>query len=466
MKFLFKYLKGFLGRITGVMGIKLLGTALELMIPFVMEHLIDHVVPQNSFSHVLLWGGIMIALAVAVRFLNVTANRMSVLTAKEAAYNIRRDLFGAALRLSGSQMDRVGLPSLISRMTSDSYNVQSFIQSMQTMGIRAPIMLVGGIAVTLAMDAGLALILCIMAPVMIALVVFISMKGIPLYDRVQAGMDDIVRIMRENITGVRVVKALSREEHEKARFAAANGEQMRRDIRAGVTMAMPGPIVTLFLNVGLALVVFVGARRVNSGQTEPGVILAFLTYFNMILMGVMGLNRIFMMLSKANASAKRIAGVVDLKEELTPVPEELCPAPPDDGFIVFDDVSFSYDADAESRGGGVAGRTGEGREGGAGGGRGRGLSRLRPPKMPGAYKLFRSARRHAWHNRRDRLRQDQHNQSAHALLRPAGGPRIRGRARRAHLSARRASLSIRRRVPKRRHIRRQHTRKRILRARR
>ena len=352
MKFLFKYLKGFLGRITGVMGIKLLGTALELMIPFVMEHLIDHVVPQNSFSHVLLWGGIMIALAVAVRFLNVTANRMSVLTAKEAAYNIRRDLFGAALRLSGSQMDRVGLPSLISRMTSDSYNVQSFIQSMQTMGIRAPIMLVGGIAVTLAMDAGLALILCIMAPVMIALVVFISMKGIPLYDRVQAGMDDIVRIMRENITGVRVVKALSREEHEKARFAAANGEQMRRDIRAGVTMAMPGPIVTLFLNVGLALVVFVGARRVNSGQTEPGVILAFLTYFNMILMGVMGLNRIFMMLSKANASAKRIAGVVDLKEELTPVPEELCPAPPDDGFIVFDDVSFSYDADAESRGGG------------------------------------------------------------------------------------------------------------------
>lgn len=347
MKFLFKYLKGFLGRITGVMGIKLTGTALELMIPFVMEHLIDHVVPRNSFPLVLLWGGVMILLAIAVRFLNVTANRMSVLTAKEAAYNIRRDLFDAALRLSGSQMDRVGLPSLISRMTSDSYNVQSFIQSMQTMGIRAPIMLIGGIAVTLAMDAGLALILCIMAPVMIALVVFISMKGIPLYDRVQAGMDGLVRIMRENITGIRVVKALSREEHEKARFAAANVEQMRRDVRAGVTMAMPGPVVTLFLNVGLALVVFVGARRVNSGQTEPGVILAFLTYFNMILMGVMGLNRIFMMLSKANASAKRIGGVVGLDEELTPVPESECPAPPDDGFIVFDDVSFSYDAEGD-----------------------------------------------------------------------------------------------------------------------
>ena len=348
MRFLWKYLQKYVNRIAGVMGIKLAGTVLELMIPYVMEHLIDHVVPTRQMLSVVLWGVAMVLLALGVRFLNVNANRLSVRTSKEATYEIRRDLFHAALNLSGSQMDKVGLPSVISRMTSDSYNVQNFIRAAQTMGVRAPIMLVGGIAITLTMDVGLASILCIMAPIMIVLVVFISIKGIPLYDKVQQGMDDIVRVMRENITGIRVVKALSREPYEIKRFSAANTETARRDIKAGLIMAMPGPIVTLFLNVGLTIVVLLGSRRVNDGLTEPGVILAFLTYFNMILMGVMGLNRIFMMLSKANASAKRIADVAETEEALTPLPESETAKPTRDGFIIFDHVSFSYDSAAET----------------------------------------------------------------------------------------------------------------------
>ena len=348
MKFLWRYLQTYRGRIAGVMGIKLSATVVELLIPYVMEHLIDRVVPTRELGRAIFWGAVMIMLALCVRALNVTANRLSVRTAKECAYAIRRDLFHAALHLSGSQIDAVGLPSLISRMTSDSYNVQSFMQSMQTMGIRAPIMLLGGIAITLTMDSGLAAILCVMAPVMIALVVFISTKGIPLYERVQQGMDGIVRVMRENITGIRVVKALSREQRERKRFSDANAETARRDIRAGMIMALPGPVVTLFLNTGLTLVVIIGARRVNAGVTAPGVILAFLTYFNMILMGIMGLNRIFMMLSKANASAKRISAVVDLPEALAPVPEDEAAQPEKDGFIVFDHVSFSYDGAAEA----------------------------------------------------------------------------------------------------------------------
>ena len=348
MKFLWTYLRKYALRIAGVMGIKLSGTVLELLIPYVMEHLIDHVVPTRQLTSVLLWGLVMIVLALGVRFLNVNANRLSVRTAKEGAFEIRRDLFHAALNLSGSQFDQVSLPSLISRMTSDSYNVQSFMQSMQTIGIRAPIMLVGGIAITLTMDTGLASILCIMAPIMIVLVVFISLRGIPLYEQVQRGMDDIVRVMRENITGIRVVKALSREPREIRRFSSVNAETARRDIRAGLIMSLPGPVVTLFLNVGLTIVVLLGARRVNDGVTEPGVILAFLTYFNMILMGVMGLNRIFMMMSKANASARRIAEVVEKEPLLLPLPAAEGARPPRPGFIVFDHVSFNYDADSES----------------------------------------------------------------------------------------------------------------------
>ncbi|MBO4837670.1 MAG: ABC transporter ATP-binding protein [Clostridia bacterium] len=342
MKFIWKYLKNYKWIILGGMSLKLAGTLVELLIPYVMEHLLDHVVPQKQMLPVLLWGGVMIILACCVRILNVTANRTAVRTARENIYHIRRDLFHAALNLSGRQMDRIGLPSLISRMTSDTYNVQSFIQSVQTLGIRAPIMLLGGITITLAMDAGLAVILCVMAPIMIALVVFVSSRGIPLYDKVQRGMDDIVRIMRENITGIRVVKALSKEPYEIRRFSSANDSTSRRDIRAGITMALPGPIVTLFLNTGLTLVVLLGARRVNSGVTQPGVILAFLTYFNMILMGVMGLNRAFMMMSKANASAARIAEVAELPDDLPRLPEGEGAETDREGYIVFDHVSFSY----------------------------------------------------------------------------------------------------------------------------
>ncbi|MBR3494497.1 MAG: ABC transporter ATP-binding protein [Clostridia bacterium] len=344
MRYLWKYLKAWRLKIMLGMGLKLSATLLELLIPYVMEHLLDHVVPRGETAPVLLWGGAMILLACCVRFVNVTANRMAVLIAKENILRIRRDLFHASLNLSGGQMDTVGLPSLISRMTSDTYNVQNFIRAVQTLGIRAPIMLVGGIAITLTMDTGLAMILCIMAPIMIALVVFVSSKGIPLYDRVQQGMDSLVRIMRENITGIRVVKALSKEPYEMRRFGGANSETARRDIKASVTMALPGPIVTLFLNIGLTLVVLIGARRVNDGATQPGVILAFLTYFNMILMGVMGLNRVFMMLSKANASAARIAAVAEMPEDLPVLPEAEGAVCDREGYLVFDHVSFSYPA--------------------------------------------------------------------------------------------------------------------------
>lgn len=346
MSFIWKYVRPRRWFILAVMLIKLIGTGTELLIPYVLEHLLDHVIPASDNAWpVAAWGGVMLVLTWITRMLNVRANRMSVRVARDSTFAIRRDLFHTALNLSGRQMDQLGLPSLISRMTSDTYNVQGFVRMIQTMGIRAPILLLGGIAITLTMDTGLALILCIMAPVLICLVSFVSWKGIPLYNEVQKRMDALVRIMRENITGIRVVKALSKEPYEEKRYGEANTRMARQEIRASVIMSLPGPIATLFLNIGLTLVVLIGARQVNDGRTAPGVILAFLTYFNMILMGVMGLNRIFMMMSKANASANRIAEVVVMPEDLLPLPESETEAPPEEGCLVFDHVTFNYDAD-------------------------------------------------------------------------------------------------------------------------
>ena len=349
MKFILSYIKKYKWFIALGVFLKLLGAFGELMLPYVLEHLIDDVVPTENMVAVILWGAGMMVLAFLVRQLNVWANHRAAKVARDGTYEIRRDLFWKTLQLSGNQVDEFALPSLISRMTSDSYNVQNFIQSVQAMGVRAPILLFGGIVVTMTMDPGLASILCIMAPILIVIVVFISFKGIPLYERVQRRMDSMVRIMRENITGIRVVKALSKETFEKNRFERANERMLKADMQAGTVMAMPGPIMTLFLNVGLTIVVFLGAKRVNAGLIEPGVILAFLTYFNMIMMGVMGLNRIFMMMSKANASAKRIQAVVDAPDDLQPIPIEqaarfdLSKYSKQD-HIVFEHVDFSYDA--------------------------------------------------------------------------------------------------------------------------
>lgn len=347
MRFIFSYLKKYWKIVAMVIIIKFSATLGELMLPYVLEHMIDDVVPIKDMRQIFLWGAVMVVLAVCVRQFNVKANRLSVKVSKECTFEIRRDLFWKSINLSGNQLDEFGLPSLNSRMTSDSYNLQSFIQSGQTLGVRAPIMLLGGIIITLTMDKRLASILCILAPIMIASVVFISMKGIPLYDKVQQSVDNIVRIMRENITGIRVVKALSKEDYEIRRFAKANEQMMKKEIKAGVIMSLPGPVMTLVLNVGLTIVVVVGAICVNNGTTQPGVILAFLTYFNMILMGVMAFNRVFMLLSKANASANRIAAVVHTEDELVPLPEEEAAKTDREEFIVFDNVSFSYGSSKE-----------------------------------------------------------------------------------------------------------------------
>ena len=296
MRFIFSYLKKYWKIVAIVIIIKFSATLGELMLPYVLEHMIDDVVPIKDMRQIFLWGAVMVVLAVCVRQFNVKANRLSVRVSKECIYEIRRDLFWKSINLSGNQLDEFGLPSLNSRMTSDSYNLQSFIQSGQTLGVRAPIMLLGGIIITLTMDKRLASILCILAPIMVVAVVFISMKGIPLYDKVQQSVDIIVRIMRENITGIRVVKALSKEDYEIRRFAKANEQMMKKESKAGVIMSLPGPVMTLVLNVGLTIVVVVGAICVNNGTTQPGVILAFLTYFNMILMGVMAFNRVFMLM--------------------------------------------------------------------------------------------------------------------------------------------------------------------------
>lgn len=325
--------------------IKLLATVSELMLPYILEHIIDDVAPLGNLQAAVLWGLLMFGAALLCRQLNVSANRRAIFNAHRVSYDLRQELFRKTVNLSGSQFDAFGLPSLISRMTSDSYNVQTSVQQFQTLCVRAPMLLIGGVGVTLVMDASLAVILLAILPVLILVVFAVTSKGLPMYNRVQQRLDVVVRVMRENITGIRVVKALSKTEYEKRRFDKANQDMTDQDIAASTVMAIPSPLMQLCINGSLSLVVLFGASRVNEGLMEPGVILAFLTYFNMITMGVMGLSRIFMTLSKAAASANRMDEVLQAETDQQILPGSEARTPAGDGFIRFEHVNFSYGED-------------------------------------------------------------------------------------------------------------------------
>jgi len=320
--------------------IKFIGTIMDLFIPYILAHIIDNVIPTGRIGSIVFWGSIMLVCAILAVSFNIIANQKAARVARDTTEVIRHDLFSRIMNLSNKQTDYFTKPSLISRLTSDTYNVHQMVGMMQRLGVRAPILLIGGIIVTLTLDPALALVLVSVIPFIGVIMIFISKKAIPMYMKVQQTVDDMVRMVREDSAGIRVIKALSKGEYEKKKFADINEEVVLKEKKAGVTMALMNPAVNILLNMGLVLVIVVGAYRVNSGLTSVGKILAFTTYFTIISQAMMAISRMFIILSKANASAKRIVEIVDSEEDLLP---ELLEEYEGEDYIVFDNVSFSYD---------------------------------------------------------------------------------------------------------------------------
>lgn len=342
----FRYLKPYYGQMTRGLIIKIAGTFADLGLPWVLAYILDDIIPYGKVSYILFWGGIMVLLAIAARMLNIIANRMASKVAKNSVQAIRHDTFERITNLSGAQVDQFTVPSLISRMTTDTYNVHQVIGMMQRLGVRAPIILVGGIVLTSTLDPVLTLILVATLPLLGLLVYLISKKGIPMYTKVQASVDKMVQTIRENISGIRVIKALSKTEYEIQRFRKVNDEVIGNEIKAASIMALSSPIMNLILNTGLTIVVIIGAFRVNAGAMQPGKIVAFLSYFTMILNAMMSITRLFINYSKASASAKRLKEVLDTKEDLIVTPVKIS-TEQEQEYLAFDQVSFSYENDEE-----------------------------------------------------------------------------------------------------------------------
>ncbi len=333
------YIQPYIPRMLLGFFIKVLGTFMDLGLPWVLAFIIDNIIPEKEVSLILWWGLVMLGLSVGARTFNVIANRMASKVARNTVEKLRHDLFQKILNLSGNQLDSFTIPSLESRMTSDTYNIHNMIGMIQRLGVRAPLILIGGVIITFTLEPVLALVLIGILPCLAIVVYYVSKKGIPLYSQVQKLTDKMIRIVRENISGIRVIKALSKTQYEQERFSDINSKVSEEEQKAGSIMAVTNPIMNAILNLGLTLVVVVGAYRVNIGASQPGKIVAFLSYFTIMLQAVMAITRIFVVFSKASASAERIAEVLDAEEDLQ---VEQLKAEEPEYHIEFENVYFSY----------------------------------------------------------------------------------------------------------------------------
>ena len=324
------------------LSIKIAGTLVELMLPYILSHILKTVVETQSVPEIIKWGGLMILCAGLACVFNIIANRMAAKVSRNFSEKLRHDLFVQTLRLSAAQTDKFTIPSLESRITTDTYNLHNFVGMMQRMGVRAPILLIGGIAITLLMDVYLALAMIAILPFIFVTVYFISQKGIPLYAKVQASVDQMVRVVREDTQGIRVIKALSKTDYEHRRYDKVNRALSAEEKRVGTIMSSVNPIMTLLMNAGIVIVVALSASRVANHQSDPETVIAFMQYFTQISMAMMSVTRIFTMYTKSAASAKRIEEVIDAPEDIQVKCETEYSSDQTGKHIEFDNVTFSY----------------------------------------------------------------------------------------------------------------------------
>jgi ATP-binding cassette subfamily B protein len=337
------YLKPYYGRMGLGVFFKFTGSIMDLIIPSILAYIIDQVIPLNERLPIFYWGSVMVVCAIIGMVFNIIANRMAARVASDATEVIRHDLFARVMYFSNHQMDTLTKPSVISRLTSDTYIVHQMIIRIQRLGVRAPIMLVGGIIVTMILDPVLATVLIGIMPLMAVLITLVSRKSMPLFAGLQQAFDGFVRVVREDINGIRVIKALSKTDYEKSRFDAINTKVVNQEKKARMTVAVISPALNICLNLGLVGVVVVGAYGVNNGSSEVGIILAFMTYFTIILHAVVAISKLFEMWPKATASADRIVQALDSGDALAVQTEaEAREAAQTEAFVEFQKVTFSY----------------------------------------------------------------------------------------------------------------------------
>ena len=325
--------------------VKVLATLAEVVLPVILAYIVDDLAPSKNIKAVYYWGGLMIVLSLLAWVLNITANRMASKASSVAIQNIRQDLFERSMHLSAKQIDKIGISSLESRLTSDTYVIHRFLGATLRMGLRSLMLFFGGVVFSVYLSPRLSLVLIFLIVPLVFVIRYIFSKAMPLFRKVQRSVDNMVQIIRESIRGIKVAKALDKVDYEKERYFDASKTVSQSEIKAVDQMAMMGPIVNTILYGGLTIVMIWGSRLINNGVLQVGVIIAFTSYFIQITNSLMMMNRMVNMYNRSLASTQRISEVIDMPIDENQIIEEEIDLPASNPLvpeIEFKEVSFSY----------------------------------------------------------------------------------------------------------------------------
>ncbi|MGW7067442.1 ABC transporter ATP-binding protein [Streptomyces sp. NPDC054855] len=298
--------------------LQFLQTCASLYLPTLNADIIDEGVVKGDTGYILSFGGIMIAVTVAQVVCNVGAVYYGARTASALGRDVRAAVFDRVQSFSARELGQFGAPSLITRTTNDVQQVQMLVLMSFTLMVSAPIMCVGGIIMALGLDVPLSGVLVAVVPVLAICVSLIVKRLRPLFRTMQVRLDTVNRVLREQITGNRVIRAFVRDAYEKDRFRKANAELTDVSLGTGRLLALMFPIVMTVVNVSSIAVVWFGAHRIDSGGMQIGALTAFLAYLMQIVMSVMMATFMFMMVPRAEVCAERIEEVLDTESSVVP----------------------------------------------------------------------------------------------------------------------------------------------------
>jgi ATP-binding cassette, subfamily B, multidrug efflux pump len=324
-----------------VVALQAVQTFATLTLPGLNADLIDNGVLIGDTGHIWRTGAVMLGFTVVQIVFAAGAIWFGARAAMGFGRDLRRDLFHQVTSYSAREVGSFGAPSLITRITNDVQQVQTLIVLVTTMMIAAPLTMTIGLSLAIREDVGLSVVLAVAIPAAVLILGVVIVQMVPAFRLMQARIDRVNTVLREQITGIRVVRAFVREPQETARFAQANAELTAVSLRAGRLMSVMFPTVGLIMNMSSLAVLWVGADRIAGGQMQIGSLVAYLSYLVQILMAVMMLTFMVSLIPRAGVAADRIVDVLDTESSVT-VPADPITEMPERGTIEFRDVSFRY----------------------------------------------------------------------------------------------------------------------------
>lgn len=340
---MFKLLKNLISYkwlVLAVFALVFIRSMTELFLPTLMATIVDKGVVTGDIPHIWKIGGIMLLVALLGVIASVASSYYSSKAAIGFARDIRRKVFQRVENFSLQEIDELGTASLITRTTNDITQVQQVVIMMLRMVISAPIMFVGGIIMAVSKDGKLSLVIIGAIPFLLGAILIIMYKGIPLFKKVQKKLDQLNLILRENLTGVRVIRAFNREKEEKIRLKKANRELTDVSIQVNKIIAFLMPLLMLIMNITVVAVIWFGGLRIESGNLPIGDLMAFIQYVMLIMFALLMATMMFVMIPRAEVSANRILEVLAMKPSSTNKKTQSADLAP--GTLAFEHVSFSY----------------------------------------------------------------------------------------------------------------------------